>query len=173
MEEWVNVGEIALVIAGLGLVAATLLLWWEARKLRTEANVAVWAAPWEVAGGLFVAILVQNAGPVIARDVKVTWRLVRSVDSPKGVLKEPVMDVGFRRTIPMKAATLDQLAAEGASIEADLSWRDGRRGEQKQPLRVTGQQIKDDYADSGALPRPSQIEVLDQIRDQLKELVKE
>jgi hypothetical protein len=165
-------GEIALFVATIGLVAATLLLWWEARNLRTEANVVVWAAPWELAGGLYIAILLQNAGPVIGRDISLTWRLVRSVDPQTGLLSEPVMDVGFRRTIPIKWATLDQLATESASIEADLVWRDGRRGEQKRTLRITCQRIRDDYNSSGALPRPSQLETLMQIRDQLEALVK-
>ncbi|HKQ18229.1 MAG TPA: hypothetical protein VJW75_00650 [Candidatus Eisenbacteria bacterium] len=166
-----KLGELALVVATLGLVAATILLWWEARKLRTEANVVVWAAPWELAGGLYIAILLQNAGPVIAREVRLTWRLARTVDGRNGVLSEPIIEVGFRRTIPMKWATLDQLAAEAATIEADLTWRDGRRGRQSQTLRISAQQIKDDYDESGALPRPSQLEVLGQIRDQIKELV--
>jgi hypothetical protein len=163
------VGEIVLIVATIGLVGATLLLWWEARKLHTEANLVVWAAPWELAGGLYIAILLQNAGPVIARDVSLTWRLLRS-DAQKGVLNEPVMDVGFRRTIPMKWAQMDQLAAEGTSIEADLSWRDGRRGTQARQVRVTCQRIKDDYAESGALPRPSQLETLGQIRDELEKI---
>ncbi len=166
-----TLGEFALVVATLGLVAATVLLWWEARKQRSEANVVVWAAPWELADGLYIAILVENAGPVIAREVRLKWRLLRSVEAQKGVLNEPIMDIGFRRTIPMKWARMDQLAAEGTSIEADLSWRDGRRGRQTQPLRISCQQIKDDYAESGALPRPSNLDVLGQIRDELKNLV--
>ena len=149
-----------------------MLLWWEARKLRTEAHLVVWAVPWDIADGLYAAIHTQNAGPVIARDVKLEWRLTRPVDSKSGVLNEPIVDVGFRRTIPMKWARLDQLADEGASIEADLAWRDGRRGVQAQNLRIAARQIRDDYNASEAMPRLSQLEVLDQIRDQLKAIAK-
>lgn len=168
----VAVATLTLTIATLLLVATTLLLWWEARKLRVEANVVAFAAPWEVAGGLYISILVENAGPSIARDVAVDWWLDRKVDARKGVLKEPIFDVGFRRTIPMKAATLDQLAADGSSIRIDLAWRDGRWGTHRLSTTTACEEIRAAYADSDALPRPSLIETLDQIRDQLKAIAK-
>ena len=170
--EFGTMGEIALAVVTLALVVATLLLWFEAHKLSTEASVIVWAAPWEVAGGLYVAILVQNAGPVVARDVTVSWRLERPGGTVEGRLREPAMDVGFRRTILVGRDKLDELAADGASIVAHLTWHDRRRGTHTQDLTVTVRQIQEDYNSSGALPRPSQLEILDQIRDELKALVK-
>jgi hypothetical protein len=99
-QEVLGLGEIAVFVASIGLVTATLLLWLEARRLRTEANIVVWAAPWELADGRYIAILLQNAGPVIGREVNLSLRLMRSVDPQKDILKEPLNDVGFCRTIP-------------------------------------------------------------------------
>ena len=166
------VATLALSAATLLLVGATLLLWWEARRMRVEANVVAFAAPWEVAGGLYIALLVENAGPSIARDVALEWSLDRKIGAKKGVLREPIFDVGFRRTIPMRAATLDQLAAEGSAVRIALSWRDGRRRIHRLSTTTACDQIRAAYADSGALPRRSLIETLDKIREELKEIAK-
>lgn len=163
---------LALTAATLLLVGVTLLLWWEARRLRVEANVVAFAAPWEVAGGIYTAVLIENAGPAIARDVRVEWSLDRKVDAKRGSLGEPIFDVGFKRTIPMKAATLDQLAAEGASIRIDVTWRDGRRGIHRKSTATPCEEIRAAYVASDALPRPSLLEVLDQIRDSLRNIAK-
>lgn len=163
-----------LTVATLGLVVATLLLWQEARRLRVDANVTASVVPWEVAGGLYIAIVVDNAGPAVARDVQVEWRLDRKVDEKSGRLREPAFAVGFRRTIlPIRSgARMDDLAAEGASVHAELAWRDGRRRVQHASIQANCEDVRSAYADSGALPRPSLLETLDRIPEQLTELVK-
>lgn len=68
----------ALTVATFGLVLATALLalvtaglYWESRRIRVEANLVAYAAPWELAYGLYPAILIENAGPAVARDVTI------------------------------------------------------------------------------------------------------
>jgi hypothetical protein len=166
---------IALVFATLLLAIATLLVWWEARRQRIEAGMVVSVAPWEVADGQYPAIHVDNAGPAIARDVSVKWDLNRKVDATNGLLREPAFGVGFRRTIlPDRDGkhTIEQLAAEEASIHVEMSWKDGRRGRQHQTIEQTLQAVHQAYNKSGAMPRPSQIETLYQIRDHLKTIAK-
>jgi hypothetical protein len=169
-----TVATVGLAIATVGLVVVSLLVWWEARRLRVEAVMVATAVPWEVAGGLYLAILLDNAGPAVARDVEVRWTLNRNVDAASGTLREPLFVPGFRRTIlPIRGGTtMDQLAAEGASVHVELEWRDWRRGKQTQVLDTTIEAVRAAVAESGALPRMSMIEVLDQIRDQLKEIAK-
>ena len=117
-----------------------------------------------------MAIQVENAGPALARSVTVDWRFV-SVTLPKGHLVEPVMSVGFRRTIfPTQEQNLDQLAAQGVPVEIDVTWRDGRRGVQKQTVRTDCRAVKAAVDESHALPRPSQVEVMSQIRDELTKI---
>lgn len=117
-----------------------------------------------------MVIHVENAGPAVARSVSVSWRLA-SVELPNGHLAEPVMSVGFRRTIvPSQEKTLDQLAAQGVPVEIDLSWRDGRRSVQKQAVKTSARDVKAAYDESRALPRPSQLEVLGQVRDEIKRI---
>ncbi len=162
--------ELALAVATLFLVGATLWLVWESRRQRVEANVIAWVAPWELVGGRYMVIHVENAGPAVARSVALEWRLV-SVTLPKGHLAEPVMAVGFRRTmLPTTGQTLDQLAAQSVPVEIDLTWRDGRRGLQKQTVRTNCRDTKAAYDESKALPRPSQLETLGQMRDEIKKL---
>lgn len=166
---------IALVLVTLLLAIATLLLWWEARRQRIEASMVVSVAPWEVADGQYPAIHVDNAGPAIAREVSVEWRLNRNVDATDGVLREPAFGVGFRRTIlPDRDGkhTIEQLAAEGASVHVEMSWKDGRSGRQHQTIDQTLRAVHEAYNKSGAMPRPSQIETLYQIRDHLKTIAK-
>ena len=67
---------------------------------------------------------------------------------------------------------MQQLAAEDASIHVELSWRDGRRGIQRQVIQTTVEEVRAAYSGSGALPRPTMIETLAQIRDQLREMPK-
>ena len=116
----------ALTLATFGLVSATLLLalvtaglYWESRRIRVEANLVAYAAPWEIAYGLYPAILVENAGPAVARDVTVTRTLTRPAGIADGVLREPAFPIGFRRTIlPAKGPKLDELA-EGRRGDLD------------------------------------------------------
>jgi hypothetical protein len=164
--------ELVLAVATLGLVVATLLLVWESRRQRVEANVVAWVAPWELAGGLYLAIQVENTGPAIARSLVLDWRFV-SATLPNGHLAEPVMSVGFRRTmLPTREQRLDALAAQGVPIEIDLSWRDGRRGTQTQKVRTDCRAVKAAVDESRAMPRPSQAEVLGQIRDELEKIAR-
>lgn len=168
MEDGLLIATIGLVISTTALAVVTLGLYWEARRLRVEAGVIAYAAPWEMAGGLYVVILIENTGPAIARNVSVEWSLGRSATTSNGVLREPVFTVGFRRTILPDKSRMDDLAAEDATIRISLSWEDGRRGTQSRVTETTCAAVKANYADSGGLPRPSQIEVLTQIRDELK-----
>ena len=168
----------AVTLATFGLVCATALLalvtaglYWESRRLRVEANLVAWAAPWEIAYGLYPAILIENAGPAVARDVTITWTLNRPTGSADGMLREPAFPVGFRRTIlPAKGPKLDDLAAEGAAITIELAWRDGRRGRQEHHVEARCEAIRADYTHSGALPRPTDNELQLQIRDVLREI---
>ena len=129
-EQTLTLATIGLVVATVGLVAVTLLMWWEARRQRVEAVVIATVVPWDAAGGLYIAIQIENAGPAIAREIEIVWRLERKVDAVEGALREPLFGVGFRRTIvPIRTGTtMDQLAAEGASVYVELAWRDWRRG---------------------------------------------
>ena len=168
----------ALTLATFGLVFATALLalvtaglYWESRRLRVEANLVAYAAPWELAYGLYPAILIENAGPAVARDVTVTWTLNRPAGNAEGLLREPAFPIGFRRTIlPTKGPKLDDLAKEGAKISIELAWRDDRRGTQRRRIDTTCEAIRADYTRSGALPRPSDSELQMQIRDALREI---
>jgi hypothetical protein len=167
-----------LTVATFGLVFATVLLmlvtaglYWESRRLRVEANLVAFAAPWEMAYGLYPAILIENAGPAVARDVTITWTLTRPAGNADGVLREPAFPIGFRRTIlPTKGPKLDDLAKEGAAISIELAWRDGRRGTQRRRIEKTCEAIRADYTRSGALPRASDSELQVQIRDALREI---
>lgn len=168
----------AVTLATFGLVFATGLLalvtaglYWESRRLRVEANLVAYAVPWEIAYGLYPAILVENAGPAVARDVTITWTLTRLTGNADGVLREPAFLVGFRRTIlPAKGPKLDDLATEGAAISIELAWRDGRRRTQRSRVETTCEAIRADYTRSGALPRPCDSELQMQIRDALREI---
>lgn len=169
-EQTLTLATIGLVVATVGLVAVTLLMWWEARRQRVEAVVIATVVPWDAAGGLYIAIQIENAGPAIAREIEIVWRLERKVDAVEGALREPLFGVGFRRTIvPIRTGTtMDQLAAEGASVYVELAWRDWRRGVHRQRIDTSIEAVRAAYADSGAIPRTSMIEALDQVRDALK-----
>lgn len=169
IEEPLIIATVGLVIATLALALVTLGLYWEARRVRVEANVVAYAAPWEMAGGLFVVIQIENAGPATATNVEVKWRLGREATTREGVLREPVFIAGFRRTILPDRTKMDDLAADGATIHIELEWRDGRWRTQHRTIATTCAAVKDDYTNSGGLLRPSQLEVLTQIRDALKD----
>lgn len=168
----------AIVLVTLAYTITTLLLVLEARRQRVGAEVAAWPAPWELADGRYLAIYVENAGQAVAREVTVDWKLVRNVDGAQGRLVEPVMIAGDRRIIlPLRdpdpdgeGTTAEQLAVEGASIEVVLSWKDGRRGRHRTSATWTAAEVWTGYSKSGALPRPSQLEVLGEIRKHLRRI---
>lgn len=166
-------GNTLVSLVTLGLVVATLLLWWEARRVRVEAILVASAVPIDSGReSLLFSILLENAGSAVARDVRVRWSLHSATCSKDGDLRIPVYLPGRRQFIvPYRSEkTLGVLADDGTTVRVDVEWRDGRFGLHRTRMETTCETCRKDNVYSCALQSPTLTEALGQLRDTVEKI---